>query len=391
MRNPESSRSTVHFGALLVAGAVAACQGEAPAPAEASAPAGSTESVESLLENATLHGLEGFPDRVGLVDGKWEGEPFVEGGSVSPGVYLSREQTTQGDLDGDGVDEVVSIVITDTGGSGSFYYLVLLRQANGALEHYATEFIGDRVKISSVEVADGGIELSLLEQGDGDAMCCPTLRVDRHYDVKGSLVRLASEHEAGPAERIRGYLVWGHEMRSFKTCKEDREGWVVDSIDAHSLPDLYEALAIEPYDPIFIDIEGRWLGRQSPGFGEQFGDTIEIEDVYRVEREGWGCRLNVEDVVFRGSGNEPSWQLEVREDGAVLSSIDGTLSWEGNGRLSGKDWVFVNDEQRIEIAYSRRACRDSMSGSWYSHQVEYRIGSNQYAGCAVPGARDTRR
>ena len=350
MRYPECSRSAL--AALLVAGLLSGCERQAAGP-----------TTDSPLESATLRGLDGLPDAIQLAEGQW-----------------------QGDLDGDGRDEIAAVLVTDTGGSGRFYYLVLFRQTDGVLEHVASQLLGDRVSVDSLGIADGVIEIVQLEQGEDDAMCCPSQRVERRYELGDDGLSLAGKQSA--PERAWGYLVWGHENRSFATCGKDREAWVVDSTAGSLLANLYEEFAIEPYEPVFIDARGRWLGQHSSGFGQQFDETIEITEIYRMEREGWGCKLDIEGLVFRGSGNEPSWRIDVREDAAILSSPDGKLTWTGSGRVSDEEWVFENGEQRINIEYRQEPCRDSMSGAWLSHTVEYRIGSDRFSGCAVPGKLD---
>ncbi len=389
MAHTLSSRPARGLAAAALLMLLAACQ-----PAEEEPVAPGSGDLAALLETASFSGIEGFPDSVTLAEGKWEGKPYVEGGNTFPGIYLARPSTTIGDLDGDGQAEVVTVLVSDTGGSGSFYHLVALRQSDdGGLEHFATYFLGDRLKIPSLTIEDGGIESVMLVPDEDDALCCPTQRVDLRYELDGDAITLESEHRSGPLERIYGYLVWGHENRSFKSCSGDREGWAIDSIQRHSLSDLYAGLATEPYEPIFVDIEGRWLGFQSGGFGEQFDDSIEITDVYRVEREGWGCDLDVDNVIFRATGNEPMWRLDVTSDRAELSALQQseTIVWEGDGQLSNQQFEFENDEYRIGITYLKIPCRDSMSGSFRSHQAEYRIGGRIVKGCAVPGGLDERR
>ena len=41
----------------------------------------------AALENATYSGLTVHPDPVTLIDGRWEGAPYVEGGVSRPSVH----------------------------------------------------------------------------------------------------------------------------------------------------------------------------------------------------------------------------------------------------------------------------------------------------------------
>jgi len=376
-----SSRRVLPITLIGLALVAAGCgRSEAPPAPQAAANAPGAE-------NASFRGLEGFPDPVRLEDGAWEGEPYVDGGSSYPAVYLSKHLTTRGDLDDDGRDEIAAVLVTTTGGTASLFHLVLLRETDSGLEHFATRFLGDRIRIRSLDIRDGGIDVVSIEAGEDDPLCCPTRRVARRFLVRDDSIVVDRETRSGPIERLFGFMTWGHESRSFKTCSGDREGWVVDAMKDVSIADLYEEFATGPYAPVFMDVEGRWFEASDEGFQPGFDDAVEITAVHRVEREGFGCKLDVEGLVFRAFGNEPGWRLDVRPDGATLTSmsLEERVEFSGDGRLSNQQFEFENDEYRMSVAYLEIPCRDSMSGSYFSHQAELRIGDRRYVGCAVPG------
>ena len=69
------------------------------------------------LAHATYSGIMDEP--VTLTGGRWEGEPFVEGGASRPTVGLVDHFILTGDLDGDGLDEAVTFLWESSGGSGN--------------------------------------------------------------------------------------------------------------------------------------------------------------------------------------------------------------------------------------------------------------------------------
>ena len=154
-----------------------------------------------------------------------------------------------------------------------------------------------------------------------------------------------------------------------------------------SLAELYEEFATEPYSPVFVDLEGRWINAPNAGFAADFDRALEITDVFRVEGEGFGCDLDVDGLVLRGFGNEPGWRLDVREDGATLSSLtlDDNVEFSGEGRLSNQQFEFENADFRMGVAFLKIPCRDSMSGNYFSHQVQVRFGDRVFNGCGIPG------
>lgn len=123
---------------------------------------------------------------VTLVDGRWEGNPYVEGGASAPRAGLVEDFLLRGDLDGDGADESVVLLWTSTGGSGTFDYLAALdRAADGSALNRATVPLGDRVRVRNAGIESGRVVLDLVEAGPEDAACCPGDKVRRTYQLDG--------------------------------------------------------------------------------------------------------------------------------------------------------------------------------------------------------------
>jgi heat shock protein HslJ len=115
-----------------------------------------------------------YAEGVMLQDGRWEGEPFVEGGASRPVVGMVQDFTLTGDLDNDGVDEAVAILWESSGGSGTNSYVAVAGRRDGQLANVGTALIGDRVQLRDARIIDGRVELDVVQQGPDDAACCPT-------------------------------------------------------------------------------------------------------------------------------------------------------------------------------------------------------------------------
>lgn len=97
---------------------------------------------------------------------------------------LISEVVAIGDLNSDGVTDAVATVFLDTGGSGTFIYLVPLISRDGALVQVGQELLGDRVKLNSVNVlADGTITVDMIVHGPQEPLCCPTQRVVKTFKL----------------------------------------------------------------------------------------------------------------------------------------------------------------------------------------------------------------
>jgi len=129
------------------------------------------------LANALFPGIETEP--VPLSDGLWQGAPFVEGGASRPSVGLVRYFLLVGDVTGDGSEESVVLLWAGAGGSGVFNYLAVAGRADEEITILGTAELGDRVQVREGRVADGIIELDVVQAGPEDAACCPTQMATR--------------------------------------------------------------------------------------------------------------------------------------------------------------------------------------------------------------------
>jgi hypothetical protein len=86
-----------------------------------------------------------------------------------------------GDLNSDGRPDAAVITATETGGSGTFIALAAVVDDQGTPRQVAGVPLGDRVKVGSVSIADGTIEISLTRQGPNDPLCCPTEQATLRY------------------------------------------------------------------------------------------------------------------------------------------------------------------------------------------------------------------
>ena len=154
------------------------------------------DEVMTSLGNATYIGIEDHP--VTLADGRWEGAPYVEGGSARPAVGLVKNILMEADLDADGSDEIVVVLWQTSGGTGSNMYLAVMKPETGSYLNSATALIGDRVKIRAARIEAGAIVLDVLQAGENDPMCCPTMLATRRWVLNGGQLEEMEMQKTGP-------------------------------------------------------------------------------------------------------------------------------------------------------------------------------------------------
>lgn len=115
-----------------------------------------------------------------LTDGKYEGEHFVQGGASRPTVIFI-EPYAFGDLNGDGADDAVALLIENSGGSGGDIYLAAILNDQGEAQNVGTLLPGDRVQVQSIAIDADEIVLNMVNHGPDASMCCPTQQAMQVY------------------------------------------------------------------------------------------------------------------------------------------------------------------------------------------------------------------
>ena len=96
----------------------------------------------------------------------------------------------------------------------------------------------------------------------------------------------------GPVEveqPMRGWLVMGHEVRSFRPCGTQQELWLMgDSPALDEIKAEYSAASQDtgPYTPLFVHITGRRVTAPGDGFGANFSGGLTVNRVEQVWPQG---------------------------------------------------------------------------------------------------------
>lgn len=175
------------FVLLLAAGFCTPAAGQVEAgPPSASSPA-PVNAAEAAA--ATYRDLPGLAGPVTLVEGRWEGAPYVPGGAARPTVTLMRDLAVASDLDGDGAAETAVLIAQAGAGSGEFVHVALLGRRGGRVVHLATAPLGDRVAVRRVGAEPPTIAIEVVQPAESDARCCPGDLATRRFGFRdGRLV-----------------------------------------------------------------------------------------------------------------------------------------------------------------------------------------------------------
>ena len=121
--------------------------------------------TEQALRNARYE-LPGL-GAVELKEGKFE-KKYGDGATqVNTAGYLTA---AFGDLDQDGAEDAAAVLWWSGGGSGTFVYLVALRNDAGTPRQVAVVSLGDRTNVDTVTIRQNQVMVSMRERGASTAV-----------------------------------------------------------------------------------------------------------------------------------------------------------------------------------------------------------------------------
>lgn len=165
-----------------------------PEPTYTALPAAETPSSGrislDLLKNFT-YWVEDFNTQATLKDGVFSNDR-IRGQLIEPAAF--------GDLNSDGQVDAAVILAINSGGSGTFFNLIVVLDQNGTPVQAGSSYIGDRQLIKNLEIDNGRIILDYLTQGPGNPLCCPNEHRLRSYLLENGVLLLASEQILGSPE-----------------------------------------------------------------------------------------------------------------------------------------------------------------------------------------------
>jgi heat shock protein HslJ len=127
------------------------------------------------------------------VDGEYREQAAP--GSATETVVKLTDHVAYGELNGQ--DAAAVVLVTDPGGSGTFYDLAIVMEEGGQPVNVAITLLGDRVQIQALTIAGNEIIVEMVNQGPEDPMCCPTQQVVQTYALEGNELLQTSNRVLG--------------------------------------------------------------------------------------------------------------------------------------------------------------------------------------------------
>lgn len=196
MRN--RNRAVSSFVLLVAVASLSACK--KPAAPEATPATVSAESAPAAVAEAAPAAASGPSLAAALADADYPIEVTADGKApLQQGAYEEAipdssakttvklgTQTAFGDLDGNGTEDAAAILQTSSGGSGDSIYLAAVLNEAGAAKPVASVYLGDRIVVKSLAIADGKIAAAWLDRKPSEPMSsAPSVETSKQFALQG--------------------------------------------------------------------------------------------------------------------------------------------------------------------------------------------------------------
>lgn len=145
------------------------------------------EKNKNIKNSLTNYSVKVGDENFDLLNGKAEKE-IVPGSATKNKLYIFAEPVL-GDLNGDGKTDVAEILVNEPGGSGSFFYAVLLIKNDNGYKVTGTMYLGDRIAPQNINIVDGRAVYNFAERKAGEPFSLPPSlgkSIWVHYDEKNN-------------------------------------------------------------------------------------------------------------------------------------------------------------------------------------------------------------
>ncbi|MES2088324.1 MAG: hypothetical protein V4467_05050 [Patescibacteria group bacterium] len=167
-----------------------------------------TMHMGSMNEMGDMHDMDGMHDMDSMMPMSHKDATYMiednsvtlmKGMSEMPAMPGSASKVTtsyfgneaMGDLNGDKMPDVAFILTQNSGGSGTFYYVVVALETNMGYHGTNAILLGDRIAPQTTEIRDGGVIVNYAERKTGEPMTArPSVGVSKYLKVTGTTLEV---------------------------------------------------------------------------------------------------------------------------------------------------------------------------------------------------------
>ena len=96
----------------------------------------------------------------------------------------------------------------------------------------------------------------------------------------------SNKHSLTERSRLKGHYVYGHEVNTFKPCGQKKTFWVTGPENTlRILEQKYVEYTSQPYDEVFLEISGKYIGKAKDGFAMDYDGQIFVFEMFQMQKK----------------------------------------------------------------------------------------------------------
>ena len=233
-------------------------------------------------------------DTIRLQNGYFEATAAPDSASQIKASIIS--EPVYGDIDKDGDKDAVMFIVFDPGGSGTFYYVAVAIKTEGGFYGTTAVLIGDRIKPIDLTIRNRMVVVTFADRFSNQAMATKP-SIDKTNYLIFNEDQLFLTPGAGAKSRVyNGWVIIGHEVRSFRPCSAGTELWLTGQSPAmETIAAEYRKKIVRsepPYAPLLMTLIGQVIEAPDQGFGANYPGALHVYRLIGVRAER-GCKNNL--------------------------------------------------------------------------------------------------
>lgn len=231
------------------------------------------------------------------------------------------------DIDKDGDKDAVMFIVLEPGGSGTFYYVAAALKTEGGFYGTTAVLLGDRIKPINLIVRNHMVVAIFADRSPSQPMATkPSIEKTNYIIFYEDQLFLTPG--AGEKSRVfNGWVIIGHEVRSFRPCSAGTELWLSGQSPAmETIIAEYRKKIVRserPYAPLFMTLIGQVIEAPDQGFGTNYPGALHVNRLIELRVKG-GCENDLIVVDTPQPGERISSPLR------VTGRARGTWFFEGD-------------------------------------------------------------
>lgn len=287
-----------------------------------------------------------------------------------------------GDLNGDGRDDAALMLLQNSEGSGSFFYVAVALNTKAGAQGANVIFLGDRIAPQNIEIKDGQIIANYADRQAGEPMTTPpSIGVSAYFSIKDGVLQ-----KIEPSAKIDSYLVSAED--SVKYCN----GADMDSDGYRQTINVVKPLTIIEANSTLKQTIAAVINAATTGncqrVASNFGLSSDASTVYIAPVDAWAgvsitmcsCQPQVEVNLLRLPGiKKVTWLSTVNNfeecvalTGVVMESYPRQCSYNGQtftenigNEVQKMDNIILESPRPNSTVNSPLIIKGRARGSWF--------------------------